>query len=121
MRSLCFAAVEDITTYIKEVPIEVEEHIIGKVFALLESGYANNVIATQLSDDMNKKYGDGWQVISSVNVSLKTLNVNHERNGLFYFSFAGIHFYIFKQLGSTSMTNASNCTSQVMQTDFIHF
>lgn len=110
----CFASFDDIIVHKKEVNNTVYEYIVGKVLISLADGLNNNRIAETLTDDMNRKYGNGWQVITAFKADLSALNINHETNSLVYFSFEDYHFYVFKQ------TNNSNCRNDSFNVAVIH-
>src|SRR5687767_282635 len=97
VHTICYASIYDIKIYKNELSDTTFDQILAKFFTLTSEGNNSTQVALKLTDELNSKLGNGWQVMTAINANLSTLTLNHESNSLFYFSLNENHFYGFKQ------------------------
>ncbi len=89
-------------------------HVIAQTFALLDTETNFNIIAKNLKNDLNEKFGKCWICYTGINSNFSGINFNPEEKTFIWFSFSGKHFVFFKEnIETSTQTIKAETTKQL--------
>jgi hypothetical protein len=98
---LTFAA--DLEIFRNEVTNEIEEHVIGKTLLAMEALKTDQLVATNLTNEMNIKFGKSWMCFIGLNFNSAAVAFEHQANSLLWFSYKQKHILLFKPMMETTI------------------
>ncbi len=87
----------DIGVYKTDMSVQTEQFIVSQALLLSENENDLNIVATKISNEMNKMFGKSWSCLTGNSVNISGVNVELNENIVIWFSFRGKHFIVFKQ------------------------
>jgi len=96
---------EDLKIHKNGLNKEMEQHVIAQALTITETEKDLNIAAKKISNEMNTKFGQGWNCLTGINISFTGINVESINNTFIWFSFKEDHFIVFKQITETSVHN----------------
>jgi hypothetical protein len=98
---LTFAA--DFEIFRNEVTNEIEEHAIAKTLLAMETLKTDQLVATNLTNEMNIKFGKSWMCFIGLNFNSAAVAFEHQANSLFWFAYKQKHILLFKPMTETTI------------------
>jgi len=83
----------------------MEQHVIAEALIITETETDLNIAAKKLSNEMNIKFGKGWNCFTGININFSGVNVDSKENTFIWFSFKEKHFIVYKQIAETTVQN----------------
>ncbi len=80
-----------------EMSLQMEHFVITKALLITGTETNLNIVAKNISNEMNNKFGKSWNCITGVNTSFAAIHLESEKKTLIWFSLNENHFIIFKQ------------------------
>jgi hypothetical protein len=77
--------------------VQMEHFVIAKALLITGTETNLNIVAKNISNETNNKFGKSWNCITGVNTSFAGIHLESEEKTLIWFSLNENHFIVFKQ------------------------
>jgi hypothetical protein len=87
---------------------QMRHHVIAQALAATETEEDLKVVAKNISNEMDRKYGKSWICSIGINTTFSGISIESKENSFIHFSFEEKHFVVFKLPLETSVVNEVN-------------